>query len=118
MRFLSLFRISLLLCWGSVEAWSNDEYELFDLVEEVNKNFYELLEIPNVCIIWFKYSQILSVLILLLIDSYGLLLILFYVHVFCRMQGQLTFGKLFGNCHWCCIQIRILHLMQMFSSVR
>ncbi|KAK3928533.1 hypothetical protein KUF71_016780 [Frankliniella fusca] len=32
---------------GLTYAWSNDEYELFDLVEEVNKNFYELLEIPN-----------------------------------------------------------------------
>ncbi|KAJ1527798.1 hypothetical protein ONE63_007749 [Megalurothrips usitatus] len=39
--------ISLALCTGLASAWSNDEYELFDLVEEVNKNFYELLEIPN-----------------------------------------------------------------------
>ena len=31
-------------------AWDNDEFEIFDLVEEVNtvnKNFYEYLELPN-----------------------------------------------------------------------
>ena len=33
-----------------VKAWDNDEFEIFDLVEEVNalnKNFYEFMEISN-----------------------------------------------------------------------
>ncbi|XP_034248129.1 dnaJ homolog subfamily C member 1 [Thrips palmi] len=47
MRVLVVFSILLALSCGFVSAWSNDEYELFDLVEEVNKNFYELLEIPK-----------------------------------------------------------------------
>ncbi len=31
-----------------VLSWDNDEMELFDLVEEVNKNFYELLGVDQV----------------------------------------------------------------------
>lgn len=47
MRVLFVFGILLALLFEFTNAWSNDEYELFDLVEEVNKNFYELLEIPK-----------------------------------------------------------------------
>jgi DnaJ homolog subfamily C member 1 len=36
----------LLAC---VRAWGSDEMELFDLVEEVNQNFYEVLGIKQVC---------------------------------------------------------------------
>ena len=28
-------------------AWENDEYEIFDLVEEVNQNFYEYMELTQ-----------------------------------------------------------------------
>lgn len=48
MRFQVMLGIWLALSCSLASAWSNDEYELFDLVEEVNKNFYELLEIPKV----------------------------------------------------------------------
>lgn len=34
-----------LLCVQNVRAWDNAEMDLFDLVEEVNKNFYEFMEI-------------------------------------------------------------------------
>lgn len=29
-------------------AWDNEELEIFDVVEEVNKNFYELMGISQV----------------------------------------------------------------------
>ena len=32
----------------SVIAWGNEELELFDLVEEVNQNFYEVLGVDQV----------------------------------------------------------------------
>lgn len=30
-------------------AWDNDELEVFDVVEEVNQNFYEVLGVTQVC---------------------------------------------------------------------
>ena len=46
--------VAVILILGTIipssYAWDNDEFEIFDLVEEVNqvnKNFYEFLEIPN-----------------------------------------------------------------------
>ena len=39
------------LCFCYVSAWTTDDLELFDLVEDVNKNFYELLDISQVNII-------------------------------------------------------------------
>jgi DnaJ family protein C protein 1 len=41
----SVFSISL--------AWDQSELEIFDLVEEINQNFYDLLGVPQVgtCII-------------------------------------------------------------------
>lgn len=44
--------ISTLLFVGCVVAWDQDDLEIFDLVEEVNQNFYELLKIKQV--IWFN----------------------------------------------------------------
>jgi DnaJ family protein C protein 1 len=32
----------------NAQAWDGDELELFDLVEEINRNFYELLGISKV----------------------------------------------------------------------
>ena len=42
--------VSILIFFHGTLAWDNDEFEIFDLVEEVNtvnKNFYEYLEIQN-----------------------------------------------------------------------
>ena len=33
---------------GRADAWDNAEFEMFDLVEEVNKNFYEVLGVSHV----------------------------------------------------------------------
>lgn len=30
-------------------AWDNDDFEIFDLYEEVNGTFYELLGVTQVC---------------------------------------------------------------------
>lgn len=38
--FLSIFSYS--------RAWDNDELEVFDVVEEVNQNFYTMLNVPQV----------------------------------------------------------------------
>ncbi|CAK9817926.1 DnaJ homolog subfamily C member 1 [Anthophora plagiata] len=49
-------RVSLLLIfrvlyffnvYGVANAWDNDELEVFDVVEEVNQNFYEVLGVPQ-----------------------------------------------------------------------
>jgi DnaJ family protein C protein 1 len=46
MRSSSLQSVLLFLCLISLsKAWDNDELEIFDLVEEVNGNFYEYLEV-------------------------------------------------------------------------
>lgn len=39
--FLDVFRSS--------SAWDNDELEVFDVVEEVNQNFYDVLGVTQVC---------------------------------------------------------------------
>lgn len=33
---------------SSVTAWDNDELEIFDLVEEINENFYKILNVEQV----------------------------------------------------------------------
>ncbi|CAB3386155.1 Hypothetical predicted protein [Cloeon dipterum] len=45
-RWLLLLAVGLCVAAGA-HAWATDEMELFDLVEEVNKNFYELLGVPQ-----------------------------------------------------------------------
>jgi len=42
------FLIFIFLTQGNVFCWDTDDLELFDLVEEVNQNFYELLGVSNV----------------------------------------------------------------------
>lgn len=51
-------RVSLLLIFRLLyffniyqftNAWDNEELEVFDVVEEVNQNFYEVLGVPQVC---------------------------------------------------------------------
>lgn len=37
--------LGLLLLCGSTSAWHSEELEIFDLIEEVNKNFYEFMGI-------------------------------------------------------------------------
>lgn len=32
----------------AVSAWDDGDFEVFDVVEEVNQNFYELIGVPQV----------------------------------------------------------------------
>ena len=44
MRACSVFSLTVLLFLSPAAlAWDSDEMDLFDLVEEVNKNFYEVM---------------------------------------------------------------------------
>ncbi len=43
-----------------VLSWDNDEMELFDLVEEVNKSFYELLGVDQVVKTILTQDQVFS----------------------------------------------------------
>lgn len=56
-QHIKKMRVSLLLIfrilyffniYGIISAWDNDELEVFDVVEEVNQNFYEILGVPQV----------------------------------------------------------------------
>ena len=37
-------------------GWMQEEFELFDLVEEVNRNFYEVMEVSKVGFHLFNWS--------------------------------------------------------------
>ena len=50
-----LLRTALfLLIFNRCLAWDNDELELFDLVEEVNANFYDVLGVGQVMLCYFS----------------------------------------------------------------
>lgn len=50
MNFIQSIEVLIIstLCVSCVVAWDQDDLEIFDLVEEVNENFYELLKIKQV----------------------------------------------------------------------
>lgn len=54
---LLIFRVLYFFnVYDVANAWDNDELEVFDVVEEVNQNFYEVLGVPQVslsCLIAF-----------------------------------------------------------------
>lgn len=48
---ISLFFISSCVRYGpiqSAQAWDTAEFEMFDLVEELGQNFYDILGVPQV----------------------------------------------------------------------
>lgn len=45
---LSLFALCALKSQVAVLAWDNEDFEIFDLVEEINENFYKLLNVEQV----------------------------------------------------------------------
>lgn len=49
--FLKTFVIFILISVGYGHGWDSDDLELFDLVEEVNDNFYEVMGLEKVCLI-------------------------------------------------------------------
>lgn len=46
-RFLGLL-ILFVACVDNVSAWDQEEFEIFDLVEEINQNFYSVLKVEQV----------------------------------------------------------------------
>lgn len=50
MDFLKALGFFLLFAVGAsnVSAWDQEELEIFDLVEEINENFYTLLKVQQV----------------------------------------------------------------------
>lgn len=45
---LSIFALCALKSQVAVLAWDNEDFEIFDLVEEINENFYKLLNVEQV----------------------------------------------------------------------
>jgi hypothetical protein len=50
---MGTYRLLFVVAFGAcllakARAWGSDEMELFDLVEDVNKNFYEVLGVSQV----------------------------------------------------------------------
>ena len=43
-----LFHLLITLSLTHVKAWTNEDFEVFDVVEEVNTNFYDLLGVEQV----------------------------------------------------------------------
>lgn len=41
----------------SAAAWDTEELEIFDLVEEINQNFYELLGVAQVIDRWWLFRE-------------------------------------------------------------
>jgi hypothetical protein len=45
---MSILVCSVLLLVGGVEGWDNAELEMYDLIEEMGQNFYDVLGLPHV----------------------------------------------------------------------
>lgn len=52
LSFLFLGVLCFLDVYQFTNAWDNDELEVFDVVEEVNQNFYDVLGVPQVCFLF------------------------------------------------------------------
>lgn len=48
MKLWTPWLLLVFLLTDAVHCWDNEELEIFDLVEEVNTNFYTLLGVPEV----------------------------------------------------------------------
>ena len=48
MAFVYFWFCWIILSSGYTAAWDSDDFELFDLVEEINQNFYDVLGVTNV----------------------------------------------------------------------
>lgn len=52
MNFIGFFGVLTLFVWCvdnvSAAMWDQEEFEIFDLVEEINQNFYTILNVKQV----------------------------------------------------------------------
>lgn len=50
MKIWTLWLLLVVLSLDAVQCWDSEEMEIFDLVEEVNTNFYTLLGVAEVTV--------------------------------------------------------------------
>lgn len=59
MNVLIIFGIfHILNVFRSCHAWDNDDLEVFDVVEEVNENFYNVLGVTQVFLIYIHIAYL------------------------------------------------------------
>lgn len=47
--YTTMFKLTILfILFIDVRCWDQDQLDVFDVVEEVNQNFYQLMNIPQV----------------------------------------------------------------------
>lgn len=54
--FIFIFSFLITTIISTTNAWDTEELEIFDLVEEINTNFYGVLGVQQVIIIFFIFS--------------------------------------------------------------
>lgn len=100
--FLSLF-IAITLIVDDVSAWDQIELEIFDLVEEINDNFYNILKVDQVWSIQFRLN---------VPTNFNISYILNH----CSKRHRLKFVKHSVLCRLCYIQTKTMPKMLTFSS--
>lgn len=50
-----LWGVIFLVTFTRCFCWDNDEFEIFDLVEEINANFYDVLGVAQVTVLIFSF---------------------------------------------------------------
>lgn len=106
--------VLLTLCYllKACIAWDQSELEIFDLVEEVNANFYDVLGISPVCIFLIsnrkEYFLFISVTKFHCLSNYLRL---------SRIAAKMRSGKLTEDSHLCCTLTKMMHQMQRKNFV-
>lgn len=98
------FLLLVIVSADIVSAWDQDDLDIFDLVEEINENFYTILEVQQV-IEYFQWERKVFSLLVLMLNSF-----------YYRMLHQRKFGKHFVCYQFVCIQIKMMQRMQMYNS--
>lgn len=63
MMRVAVLGLMLLSCLAPATAWDNDDLEIFDLVELINKNFYEQLGVKQVSFVTWTRRIVISTLV-------------------------------------------------------
>lgn len=103
-RFLGLLAL-FVVSVDNVSAWDQEELEIFDLVEEINQNFYTVLKVEQVI-------DFISEFLIDLESEHNCIWIIY----FNRTPKRLIFVKHSEAYHLSCIQIKMMHQMPMYSS--
>ena len=105
MKTLTKLCLALLTLASAASAWEEEEFEVFDLVEEINQNFYDYMELKQA---WRTLiTRIFHLEVLLIEWSMKI-----------RIVRLLKFEKLTGDCRWCFTRIRTRRRTRRLSSGR